>query len=81
MESSFQNDSLGCNAVSWAPYSTTLSHNEDGSITHRLATASCDNAVRIWSRTQARDGSGIDADGKWVEEEKNCAKSPHTGEI
>ena len=34
----FQNDMLGCNAVSWAPSNTIGACNEDGTVVKRLAT-------------------------------------------
>jgi protein transport protein SEC13 len=43
---SFQNDTLGCNSVSWAPYGALGSQNQDGSTTRFLVTGSCDNSVR-----------------------------------
>lgn len=70
--SSFQNDTLGCNAVSWAPYSALGSVNSaatDGEqpVVRRLVTASCDNTVRIWRhQTESEPAS-------WVEEEKDAA--------
>lgn len=70
----FQNDTLGCNSVSWAPYSSNTSHAEsDGSLIRRLVTGSCDNQVRIW---KSQDGGG--EDGTWAEELRSCgAQSPH----
>ncbi len=62
-----QNDNLGCNSVSWAPFSAIGSIQDDGRSKKRLVTGSCDNSVRIWQQTE----SG------WIEEEK--ASSPHTG--
>lgn len=69
----FQNDSMGCNSVSWAPYSSSYSHAEsDGSLIRRLATGSCDNLVRIW---RSCDGGG--EDGSW-NEEKKVDENPHS---
>ena len=45
--SSFQDSTLGCNAVSWASYNSLGAHNEHG-IIKRLVTASCDNSVKLW---------------------------------
>lgn len=70
-ESFIENDSLGCNSVSWAPYSSA---DEDGTMAiHRIATGSCDNSVRVWVRR-------VDVDGRtsaWTEEE--VTGSPHNG--
>ena len=79
-ETFFQNDSLGCNAVSWAPYSPATSHTEDGSSVYRLVTGSCDNVVRVWKRVENAalgGGSGTAGSGSWVEEAKVCA-TPHS---
>jgi WD40 repeat protein len=67
----FQNDSLGCNSVSWAPYQQLPSTSLDVN-TYRLATGSCDNMVRIWKCTE---GNG---DGNWFEEAKTI-DTPHKG--
>lgn len=67
VHSFFQNDSLGCNSVSWAPYSALGSILEDGSSVRRLVTGSCDNTVRIWSHNVQSN--------KWQEESKQA--SPH----
>jgi len=77
---SFQNDSLGCNSVSWAPYSAATSH-LDGSLVRRLVTGSCDNIVRIW-RCIDSSASGVDsssdfASGGWSEEAKTMM-TPHS---
>lgn len=64
-----QNDTLGCNAVSWAPFSALGSLLEDGRSIKRLVTGSCDNTVRIWRQLQQ--------DGPWEEEHKY--HNPHTG--
>ena len=69
MSSSFQNDSLGCNSVSWAPYSALGSIMEDGSSVRRLVTGSCDNSVRVWAYNVQLN--------KWQEESKQA--SPHKG--
>ena len=64
----FQNDSLGTNAVSWAPYNAVGSQLSDGTLCRRLVTGSCDNSVRIW-RFSEKEG--------WCEEEN---RGPgHTG--
>lgn len=67
MCSSIQNDTLGCNAVTWGPFSSLGSLQEDGSSTQRLATGSCDNMVRMYKLQN----------GKWEEEAKES--SPHIG--
>jgi protein transport protein SEC13 len=68
----FQNDKLGCNAVSWAPFGSFDSQKADGQQTEstmRLVTGSCDNAVRFWryNTTQA----------SWVKEEQKVGL-PHS---
>lgn len=65
--SHISNDNLGCNSVSWAPFSAIGSILEDGRSIRRLVTGSCDNSVRIWKQLE----------GVWIEEEKTGA--PHTG--
>jgi len=67
----FQNDTLGTNAISWAPFSSLHSINEDGRPVRRVVTGSCDNYVRIW---KAAEGSGV-----WTEESKALMSSPHSG--
>jgi len=51
---SFENDRLGCNAVSWAPFGALDPKNADGAAPPvlRLVTGSCDNKVRIWRREE-----------------------------
>lgn len=66
----FVNDSLGCNAISWAPYVGT--NVENNSTVFRLATGSCDNNVRIWKWVD-----GISTE--WEEEKKVSTDSPHRG--
>lgn len=65
----FQNDSLGCNAVSWAPANAVGSVTEDGTLIRRLVTGSCDNTVRIWR--------SMGSDGHWTEEPREAGS--HTG--
>ncbi len=72
----FQNDSLGCNSVSWAPFSVASSTKENGDVVRRLVTGSCDNAVRIWRSVESSDGTST----AWTEESKSGA-SPHSGKI
>eukprot|EP01038_Epipyxis_sp_PR26KG_P010817 gene10817-14522_t len=67
----FQNDSLGCNSVSWAPYSSSSSHSENGTLVRRLVTGSCDNIVRIWKNVDS------DSSGQWTEEAK-AVVTPHS---
>jgi protein transport protein SEC13 len=64
---SIQNDTLGCNTVTWGPVSALGSLLEDGSSTQRLATGSCDNMVRMYKLQN----------GKWEEEARES--SPHIG--
>lgn len=66
--SHFQNDTLGTNAVSWAPSSSVGSVTDDGRPIRRLVTGSCDNTVRIWRST----------DSGWSEESKVSLSSPHS---
>lgn len=72
----FQNDSLGCNSVSWAPFSTSSSITEDNSIVRRLVTGSCDNTVRVWRSVESPDGSV----SNWTEEHKTLV-TPHSGKL
>eukprot|EP01035_Chromulina_nebulosa_P016980 gene16980-22477_t len=65
----FQNDSLGTNAVSWAPYGALGSVGSDGSHYRLLVTGSCDNVVRIWKYSEVND--------TW-EKESKVGLSPHT---
>ena len=66
--SDFKNDALGCNSVSWAPFSALGSSGvEESTPTRRLVTGSCDNTVRIWKLVH----------GAWEEERKN-GLSPHS---
>lgn len=67
----FQNDHLGCNSVSWAPFNAIGSQTEDGSVARRLVTGSCDNVVRFWR--------SLDADGQWSEEPKQPGAPVHSG--
>jgi len=46
--SNFQDSPLGCNSVSWAPYTAISSQDENGMPLKRLVTGACDNKVRIW---------------------------------
>jgi hypothetical protein len=64
---SIQNDTLGCNTVTWGPFSALGSLSEDGTSTQRLATGSCDNMVRMYKLQN----------GTWEEEAKES--SPHIG--
>ena len=68
--SAIQNDSLGCNSVSWAPFSALGSLLENGRSIKRLVTGSCDNMVRIW-RQQEQGAS-------WEEERTTLM---HTGKL
>lgn len=73
MTSSFVNDALGCNSVTWAPYTAVgnlPSANDKPSL--RLATGSCDNTVRVWRFEGDWDNN---QSGQWVEEKK--IGSPH----
>jgi len=64
----FQNDTLGCNSVSWAPFNSTT--DEGSGPVRRLVTGSCDNIVRVWRCAEVEEG-------KWVEEPKS-ASTPHS---
>jgi protein transport protein SEC13 len=70
----FQNDTLGCNAVSWAPYGAFDFVNSGGDdinkdqMVMRLVTGSCDNTVRFW---RYNEGGGV-----WSEESR--AGNPHS---
>lgn len=64
----FQNDALGCNAVSWAPYNAIGPQSDSGVPVKRLVTASCDNRVRMWK---------FEGD-QWAEERKK-EEQTHSG--
>ncbi len=62
-----KNDNLGCNTVSWAPFTALGSLLDDGTFVKRIVTGSCDNIVRIWKCTGT----------EWeIEHDK---PSPHSG--
>lgn len=65
----FQNDTLGCNSVSWAPFGAFDASGADaeGSSSMRIVTGSCDNTVRFWRYSTAN--------ASWVEEAKKA--NPH----
>jgi len=74
----FVNDSLGCNSVSWAPFTAignVVNTGDDSMNTTkpflRLVTGSCDTTVRIWKY----DGVWESQSGQWREERK--VGSPH----
>ena len=67
---SFVNDTLGCNSVSWAPFGSLGSQAEDGTPVRRLVTGSCDNTVRFWQFIA----------NKWQEEVK-IASLNHSGKL
>jgi protein transport protein SEC13 len=75
VQSGFVNDNLGCNAVSWAPYTALGSQLPQGGHVLRLVTGSCDNTVRIWKY----DGQWEQSAGKWIEESRpaNCHSGEH----
>jgi protein transport protein SEC13 len=70
----FQNDTLGCNSVSWAPYGAydhangSESGNGKDQAVMRLVTGSCDNTVRFWRYDETS--------GQWSEENK--VGNPHS---
>eukprot|EP00606_Chrysophyceae_sp_TOSAG23-5_P000385 GSChrysophyteH2.ASY1.ANO1.1308.1 assembled CDS len=68
----FQNDTLGCNSVSWAPYGAydprIANAAADEASAMRLVTGSCDNTVRFWRYSHAN--------ASWVEEPKKS--NPHS---
>lgn len=69
--SHFQNDVLGCNAVSWAPAQAIGSLSPEGVAIRRLVTGACDNSTRIW-RCNERDGSWKEEVIKGVGHTGNC---------
>lgn len=77
-QTSFVNDSMGCNAVSWAPFTALGSASSDASSSAspvlRLVTGSCDNTVRIWRFEGQFDRNKA---GQWVEERRLAGG--HTG--
>ena len=89
--SSFQNDNLGTNAVSWAPFgaigsfpttsSSSSSSNSDNNLPcRRLVTASCDKIVRIWrcNGTSYNNTTNNNNNNEWIEENKDSNTSPHS---
>lgn len=78
--SHFQNDTLGTNSVSWAPYSAVNSLQEDGRSARRLVTGSCDNSVRIWRLVDAgwteESRSSLSSHTDWV---RDVSWAPNTG--
>ncbi|GAB9464131.1 hypothetical protein Gpo141_00001572 [Globisporangium polare] len=79
--SHFKDSSLGCNAVSWAPFNSLGSKGETG-VVRRLVTASCDKAIKIWSLPEGHtewtkeDISSAPAHSDWV---RDVAWAPSTG--
>lgn len=79
--SHFKDSSLGCNAVSWAPFHSVGSKNESGPI-KRLVTASCDKTIKLWSLPEGQtewtkeDISSAPAHTDWV---RDVAWAPSTG--
>lgn len=67
---SFINDTLGCNAVSWAPFTALGSQTTEGYPVLRLVTGSCDNTVRIWKFDGQWDHNMA---GEWIEERRSGA--------
>ncbi|KAF0757426.1 hypothetical protein AaE_004270, partial [Aphanomyces astaci] len=61
----FQDSTLGCNAVSWAPFHSS------GRQGKRVVTASCDNSVKVWFLA---DGAS-----DWVKEDL-AQSGPHHGD-
>ncbi|OQR81729.1 transient receptor potential Ca2 channel (TRP-CC) family protein [Thraustotheca clavata] len=60
----FQDSTLGVNAVSWAPYHSL------GPKGKRIATASCDNTVKVWFLAEGAT--------EWVKEDLNQTLPHHT---
>jgi protein transport protein SEC13 len=77
----FKDSTLGCNAVSWAPYNSLGSQTEEGNL-ERLVTASCDNTVKLWCWAEGRsewmqqDFQTAQPHGDWV---RDVAWAPNTG--
>lgn len=69
----FQNDTLGCNSVSWAPANAIGSVTEDGTHVRRLVTGSCDNTVRVWR--------SVGSEGHWTEESKEAGPAHSGGSV
>lgn len=79
--SHFKDSSLGCNAVSWAPFHSVGSKNDGGPI-KRLVTASCDKTIKLWSLPDGQtewtkeDISSAPAHTDWV---RDVAWAPSSG--
>ena len=81
----FKNDTLGCNAVSWAPFGAfdcKANANQDGqnNSVMRLVTGSCDNVVRFWrysaeSNDWEKEGTDNTPHTDWV---RDVAWAPNT---
>ncbi|CAM9093274.1 unnamed protein product [Chrysoparadoxa australica] len=67
----FQDSKLGCNSVSWAPYNSIGSRDDQGREYMRLVTGSCDSKVRFWR-------CPVDSLGDWVEEPLSLDLLPHS---
>lgn len=80
--SHFKDSSLGCNAVSWAPFHSLGSKSETGGVIRRVVTASCDKTIKIWSLEDGAtewtksDISAVPAHSDWV---RDVAWAPSTG--
>jgi protein transport protein SEC13 len=81
--SHFKDSSLGCNAVSWAPYHSIGSvSSETGGAIKRIVTASCDKTVKIWSLPEGhtewtkQEMSSVPAHTDWV---RDVAWAPGAG--
>jgi len=70
---SFVNDSLGCNSVSWAPFTAFGNVTGDDKPSLRLVTGSCDTTVRVWKFDGIWENN---QQGQWREEKK--VGNPHS---
>lgn len=67
----FENDRLGCNAVSWAPFGSLGSIDSNGSPVMMIITGSCDNLVRLWKYSESSRC--------WELDDKNLSKCQQHG--
>lgn len=75
----FSNDTLGCNAISWAPYNAIGSQGEGGIEIRRIVTGSCDKKVRFWEyRSTATQWQQIDVSTVHTDWVRDVAWAPNT---
>lgn len=81
--SDFHDSTLGCNAVSWAPFHSLGSDGPQGPI-KRIVTASCDNTVKLWTFSEENntwsqiDFTAAQPHSDWV---RDVAWAPSTSSL